>query len=321
MGYIWKSSMKQFYQTNTMTYNLMSFTGFKSILIFSLLLEGPKSYQELREFLQNHEYLHEKISVDAIRIYINSLREIGCNVIKKKYDGITKYSIDKHPFCLKLNDKQIKSLIKVYKAIVNSIEVTDLLALQQFFVKISEYVENDNLKMKLANISPIGNIDKSLINELLSYVNQNAEITIYYNSANSGKKNITLLADRLFIDNGKLYLAGYNSEYNNYSNFLVSKIIKIVSVNLNKKTLEIPNLVVRYKYISDDNQKLKLLKNEILIEDNKDFQIIEISSKNKFEILQRIMSLSSNCTVISPDNFRQYVLSILKQMKEGYIEG
>ena len=46
--------MKEFLKTNTVTYNLMSFTGFKSILIFSLLLEGPKSYSELQEILKNH---------------------------------------------------------------------------------------------------------------------------------------------------------------------------------------------------------------------------------------------------------------------------
>ena len=58
--------MKEFLKTNTVTYNLMSFTGFKSILIFSLLLDGPKSYSELQEILKNHEYLHEKISFDTL---------------------------------------------------------------------------------------------------------------------------------------------------------------------------------------------------------------------------------------------------------------
>ena len=312
--------MKQFLKTNTVTYNLMSFTGFKSVLIFSLLLDKPRSYQELQAFLENHEYLHEKVSVDTIRIYINSLKEIGCNVIKKRYDGITKYSIDKHPFCLNFSEKQIKSIIKVYKAIVNSIEISDLLALQAFFSKISKYVENETLKAKLLSISPINNIDKTLINDLMKYVEQNAELVIYYNSANSGKKNIKIIADKLHIDNSKLYLSGFNSEYENYSSFLVSKIIKIVSVNLNTKTIEMPEITVQYKYSTKDNQKHNLLENERLIEDGQNFQIIEIKSKNKFEILQRIMSLSSNCTVISPVDFRKYVLSILKQMKEGYIE-
>ena len=72
--------MKEFLKTNTITYNLMSFTAFKSILLFSLLVDGPKSYEEIQEYMANHEYLHEKISIDTLRIYFNSLREIGCKM-------------------------------------------------------------------------------------------------------------------------------------------------------------------------------------------------------------------------------------------------
>lgn len=313
--------MKQFLKTNTITYNLMSFTGFKSILIFSLLLEGPKSYQEIQTFLENHEYLNESVSVDSIRIYINSLKEIGCDVLKKRYDGVTKYSIVDHPFELKFTDKQIKSIIKVFKVISSSIEVQDLIALQHFFKKISAYVPNDALKSKLVSISPLNNIDEKLINDLISYVQNNSEITIYYNSANSGYKNINIIADRLYIENSKLYISGYNSEHGNYSSFLVSKIIKIVGVNIQNKKLEVPEIIVGYKYVKDDNEDFKLLDNEKIISTEGNVQTIEITSKNKFEIFQRVMSHSSKCTVLYPQEFRDYVISNLKQMKEGYIEG
>ena len=93
--------MKEFLKTNTVTYNLMSFTGFKSLLIFSLLLDGAKSYNELQEILENHPYLHETVSFDTLRIYLNSLREIGCKIVRKNDNGITRYAIDSHPFELK----------------------------------------------------------------------------------------------------------------------------------------------------------------------------------------------------------------------------
>ena len=136
----------------------MSFTGFKSILMFAFLLEGPKSYKDLQDFFAEHEYLHENISIDALRIYINSLREIGCEISKKNYDGITKYYIENHPFALTFSDEQVKSIIKVYKAISKSIEVSDLLALQKFFNKISNFVSNEDLKNKLLKTSPIRKI-------------------------------------------------------------------------------------------------------------------------------------------------------------------
>jgi len=298
----------------------MSFTAFKSILIFSELLEGPKSYKDLQEFMENHEYLHEKVSIDTLRIYINSLREIGCDVLKKTYDGVTKYSIQSHPFKLNFTDEQVNSIIKVFKAISKSIEVSDLISLQKFCGKISDYIDNDELKNKLQKISPIHNIKPNLIEDLISYTENNNEIVIYYNSGNTGRKNITVLADRLHITNGKLYLSGYNSEYQNYSDFLVSRILKIVSVNLHKKTLDIPEITVGYELVKEDNKEPEILKNEKIVKSDDNKALIEITSKNKFEIMQRIMSHSTNCTVLYPEDFRLYIVSNLKKMKEGYFE-
>lgn len=298
----------------------MSFTAFKSILLFSLLVESPKSYEEMQEFLENHEYLHERVSIDTLRIYINSLKEIGCNITKKTTDGIVRYSISSHPFLLKFDEKQIKSIIKIFKAISKNIDVSDLIILQKFFIKISEHVANDELKEKLQKLSPIANIDSQLIMELLKHAQNNAEITVFYNSKNTKKKNITILVDKLYISNGKLYIAGINSEYDTYSSFLVDKIIKIVSVNLEEKVLSIPELTVGYQYTKEDNENFELLENEKIVKKRKNVLTVEITSKSKFEITQRIMSLSFKCKVLYPEIYREYIISTLKKMKEGYIE-
>lgn len=310
--------MQEFLKTNTITYNLMSFTAFKSILLFSLLVDGPKSYKEMQEFMGNHEYLNESISIDTLRVYLNSLKAIGCNITRKTINGTTKYSIDSHPLILKFDEKQIKSIIKIYKAISKNIEVRDLIALQNFFSKIADYVDNKELKEKLQNISPISNIDFQLVLDLLKHAQNNNEISVYYNSENTGKKNITILVDKIYITNNKLYISGINSEYNTYSSFLVNKIIKINSVNLKEKTLTTPELTVGYQYSKDDNEIFELLENEKIIEEKNNILTIEITSKNKFEITQRIMSHSMKCKVLYPQDYKEHIISTLKRMKEGY---
>lgn len=312
--------MKEFLKNNTVTYNLMSFTGFKSILLFSLLTTGPKSYEELQECFRNNEYLHENISKDTLRIYFNSLKQIGCSIKRINDNGVTKYSITSHPFVLKISDKQAKSIIKIFKAISKSIEVSDLIALQKFFDNISQYVTNEKLKEKLKNISPLCNINPQLIEDLINYAQNNTEITVYYNSKISGKKNITILVDKLSITNGKLYLYGFNSEYQNYSSFLVSKIIKIVSINIQHKTIDIPEITTGYEYTKDDNEQFELCEGEKIVSENNNKIIIELTSKSKFEIIQRIMFLSNKCKVLYPGNIKNEVIANLKKMKEGYIE-
>lgn len=312
--------MKEFMKTNTITHNLMSFTGFKSILIFSLLLDGPKSYDDLKKSIQNHIYLNETISIDALRIYINSLREIGCKISRTSKNGITRYSIDSHPFELKITDEQTKSIIKVYKAISNSIDLSDLMAFQSFFEKISPFVQNEDLKMKLQKISPLKNINQQIIKDLIEYSKNKNEITILYNSpASKKKKNIDILVDKLSINNQKLYLYGYNSEHKNYSGFLVSRILKIVSVNLKKPKLQCPEFIVGYELSKEPGDNLELLNCEKIVKNEDNKIIIEITSKNKFDIIQRIMSYSNKCKVLYPEEFKSDILSCLNKMKEDYI--
>jgi len=312
--------MKEFLKSNTVTYNLMAFTAFKSILIFSLLTESPKTYAQIQEAILNHEYLHEQMSVDTIRNYINTLKEVGCNIVctKEQYGPMT-FSIANHPFELNISEKQVKSILKIYKAISKSIDVHELIALHNFFNKISTYIKNEELKLKLQNISPLNNIDQELIKDLIEYSANNAEITILYNSPNSGHKQITILADKLEIINGKLYLFGISSEYNTYSRFLVYKILEILNVNLNNKTIDIPDIVVGYEYTKDDNENLELLDNETIVKQDGNKYLIELTSKSKFDIMQRILYHMDKCKVLYPANIKSEVITTLKKMKEGYI--
>ncbi len=312
--------MKQFYKTNTITHNLIAHTGFKSLIIFQLLVEAPRSYEEIKTAIQEHEYLHEQLSTDALRIYINTLKSYGCCVRRYSENGVYKYFIDSHPFELSLSDAHVKSIIKIYKSLSKSIDVEDLIALQSFFTKISKYITNEDLKTKLNNISPISNIETKLIRQLISYCENNTEITIYYNSPVSGHKNITVLTDKVTIENGKLYIYGVSSEHKNYAKFLVSRIIKIVSINLANKTLESPEIIVGYEYTKDTNEEFELLENEKIISSSENKLVIEITSKSKFELVQRIMFLSKKCKVLYPKDFKSDIIATLKKMKEGYLE-
>ena len=310
--------MKEFMKNKKITYNLMSFTGFKSLLIFTLLLEGPKSYEQLKYSIENHEYLHESVSIDTLRVYLNSLRKIGCKISRKSINGITYYSIDTHPFELKINENQAKSILKIYTAISKSIEISDLICLQNFFEKFSKYITNEDLKIKLKNISPLNNIPHEIINDLLYYAKTHTEIIILYNSLNSGKKNINILVDKLEITNGKLYVCGINSEHNNYSSLLVSKIIKIIGVNIKETKLNVPTLTVKYELYKKDLSNFEPLSCEKIINEDENKLIVEIKSQNKFEITQRILSLTNHCKVIEPQNFKEEIINHLIQMKEGY---
>ena len=91
--------MKEFIKTKKVTYNLMSFTAFKALVLFAELAQSPKSYKEICDIFYNHPYLREQISIDTLRVYINSLKRLGCEVKRVKgEDKESRYVITKHPF-------------------------------------------------------------------------------------------------------------------------------------------------------------------------------------------------------------------------------
>ena len=310
--------MKEFMKTKKVTYNLMSFTGFKSMLLFSYLLEAPRSYEEIKQYFMENEFIHESISIDTLRVYINSLERLGCEIKRGKKAEGSKYKLLKHPFELALTDNQIKSLIKVFKTIVKTIDVEDLLSITKFFDKISHGITNTELKLTLENISPLKKLNSDILESLINACRRNDEITILYNSPASGAKKIDILAEKLTILNNKVYLQGISPQYpDSKARLLVSRILEQPVIKLTKTiTQNIEPLVITCE-IYDNN--IPLEDNEKVISNDDDKRLIEITSDNKFLTTQRILSMGSSCKVLEPESFRNEIYSVLKKMKEEYI--
>lgn len=311
--------MKEFVKTQKVTYNLMSFTGFKALLIFSMLTEGPKSFEEIAYGIENHPYLHEKISTDTIRVYINSLKRIGCIVKRiKRDDKISRYMIVEHPFELRLTQQQLQAVIKVYKTLVESMDIKDLLYMDNLFEKIGKYIKNEDFILKMRKISMLNGINKELLTELLDCCDKKLQVVIEYNSPSSGLKDIELITDRIDISNGKIYLCGYGFEYEQDGIFLLNRIKGIKEIKLNRDELkQKKELKVLYK-IKLENSTYTPSKNEIIVNQNKKEVVIEHTTTNTFLLKQKLLELGPNCTILEPESFKNEFIELLNGMKAGY---
>lgn len=314
--------MKEFIKNQKVTYNLMSFTGYKALLLFSLLTEGPKSYEEICEYFFNHPYLREKISIDTLRVYINSLRRIGCEVKRFRGDDkISRYVITAHPFELKLSDEQIQSVIKIYKSIVKNMDVKELLSMERFFEKIGSYIKNDDFIADIRKISMLRDIDKKLLEDLLDCCDRKEQIVIQYNSPNSGEKSIELIADKIDSSNRKIYLYGTGFEYMQYGSFLVSRIKKINEIKVEKTIPEnLKEFRITYT-LECSPDKLNPADNEKIIEKHNNYAVIEMKTSNDFLAKQKLLEYGPICKVLEPESFKNDFIKLLKDMKAGYYCG
>lgn len=313
--------MQEFLINNTVNCNLMSLTGYRTLVILRALMESPKTNDEINDYLFNDQYIKEKFSSDTLRIYINSLRRIGCEITSANKSNNKKYVLVSHPFDYDISKSQIKALSKVYKNFYDKIEVKEVINVENFFRKLSNSVKNENTRDLLNNISMLKGVNKDILNDLLIHCKNKNQITILYNSPQSGKKEIELIADKLSFKANKLserlYLWGDNLTHKEYSYFALDRILKICSINISKSKEDFSTTQVIYElyghndsYIPSSNEKiLRKAENKLTI---------EITSKNEFNLMQKFLYMAGDCKIIEPEDFKTKLLEKLKKMEKSY---
>jgi len=310
--------MKEFIKNNKVTYNLMSFTAFKTLLIFSLLIEAPRSYQNIIDYFENHDFINEKIAIDTIRVYINSLKRAGCVITKTKRSEGSKFVLESHPFELTMTDDQIKTLTKVYKMISKTLDISELILLEKFLQKLVINIKNEKFAEAITRVSVLSGLDLNLLEELSSHCRKSNQIVLSYNSPRSNKTKVELICEKLGLENGKVYLYGTNVEHKQSSYFPVSRIIGVDEIKLQKNTdLKLEDITIKYE-ITTNLPELQLKSFEKLLSTDKNKTIIEATYSNKFVLTQRILSFGSNCKVLEPKSFVNEIVETLKQMRAGY---
>ncbi len=307
--------MQEFLTNNKVSCNLMSLTGYRTLVIFAALLSGPKSSNEINDCLFNNQYIKERFSGDTLRIYINSLRSIGCEITRADRANSKRYSLISHPFAYNIPKLQLKAISSLYKNIYEELDLKEIIIIEDFFKKISEKLINDYTKNFLQNISVLKNVDRSILNDLLLHCKNKNQIVFLYNSPKTGEKMIEIIADKLSFKSNKLYLWGNNFTHNEYSYFLVERILEICNIKFFKTKERFPFIKIIYE-IYDLNYKLET--DEKIIEKTKNKMIIETNAQNEFNVMQRILYLSNNCKVLKPESFKIKLMNKLKTMEKNY---
>ncbi len=298
----------------------MSFTGFKSLVLFSYLLEAPRSYDEICEYFLAHPYLREKISIDTLRVYITSLKRVGCSVKRERVNGVSRYSIISNPFELTVSPDQLASLIKVYKIISKDLTVEELLDIELFMNKLANKIKNPEIIQAFSKVSLLKGIDIEILKELILITAKNQQIVILYKSPRSGTKPVEVITSGLKIENGKIYLCGYSLKYKQDATYILNRIAKIQEIKLRKTEVQKNIQIVGVEYFGDISN-LELEDNEKIVSQKSTSVVIEISSSNEFSIVQRVLSFTDNAKILYPESFKRNFIEKLKKMKAGYYIG
>ncbi len=304
----------------------VSVTALRIISILDMLLKEPLSDSEINQKLQENIKDSRALSKDTICIYINTLRAIGCEILRPTKNNEYKYILKSNPFKLNFSQEEINSLIEVRKYISTlgnwklAVEMDDLFCqlhkqMNQESKKLFTFLKKADLcrEIDIKNFSQ----DIDLIEK---YCNENQNIMILYNSPNSGEKEIVIKAEKLTLENGSFYIWGYSYDINETTYLRLDRIkaIKLINLKENNKALNNKALEVKYKLAKNSTFLFVPSGYEIILEENDKEFFIQAQVSNKFKFIQGILSYGSSCTIISPESIKMEIIYKLKKMTEAY---
>ncbi|NLF82804.1 MAG: WYL domain-containing protein [Candidatus Gastranaerophilales bacterium] len=311
-------------ETNLRNLDNKSITALRIISILNLLLECPCDDEMINSRLCEQINEIKALSEDTLCIYLNTLRVLGCEITRPAKRNDYKYILKSHPFNISLSKDEIETLIEIRKYISFLGDWKTALYVDKLFKTLSDSFseETKTFFFESKRQSLVREIDSNNffheINQLENYCKQNKKLTLVYDSPESGVKNITIIADKINMENGTFYLRGYNEELETTMYLRLDRILDIKSVSMQTMDIQPKYTVVRYKIKGISPLSLNISDDESIIEKNDDEITIEALVSNKFKFFQKILSYANNCTIIDPPQIRDEFIKKLEHMLTLY---
>ncbi|MCQ2754971.1 MAG: WYL domain-containing protein [bacterium] len=295
----------------------ISLTGLRALAILGLLMGRDRSLEEIREIFIKNSILEKGSSNDILRIDMNTLKAMGCDISRASQKTDYKYRLGNHPFALDFKEEQIAALKKVYKKVCEKASLNKLIEYHKFFKRISNHIYNENSKQALLGISILKSHNIELLEELTRDCEEKRIVTLYYERPTSRteiKKEV--LAQKLEYKNDKFYLYGYDANINEPTVLNIKRVKKIVSRRKNNGNIQ--EKTFKVKFLLKNVSASFLEENEIITELIGDKCVIEGTYHNEFLAIQRMLFFGPDCTVLEPKEFREEVVTKLKEMRRMY---
>lgn len=296
----------------------ISTTGYRTLLILRLLLQKDRTLEDLISLLKADNVVSKKLSKDTVRVAINTLRKIGCEIPRPSRTNNYRYKIVSHPFVLLVSDAQFSALIKLRELLCEKYSWDKVLLINDLYSKIFSLTDSSEQIAQVENTKALANVDRNLLLELTNKKLINKKIEIEYNSVKCGREVLKVVPLKFTFENGKLYLVCYNFKYQHNSILNVERIMKILSINLLENYENNMTYEVIYKLKNSSFKTFEMKDNEEIVDKNKDSITVKATVLNEFLFIQRILLFANDVQVISPASFKEKILNKLMLIKRGY---
>ncbi len=296
--------------------NQVSLTGVRALVLLTLLLDEPKTFEEIKQAFINLKIMEPDSSDDIIRIDLNTLRNIGCEITRAGSKTNYKYKLLEHPFALKLSKDEIGVLHKVYNKMRSYAGIEIILKFDEFIRKIAAHVMDEEAREALCGISMLKDFDVKFVKDLLNDCKEKRILTLNYKKPGEQANEKVVSAQRLVVQNDNIFLYCYDFKRKESVTLNIKRILSIISRERGNNDINIKTIDV--KFFLKNSCILDTDENEQIVENLPDGKLIIGKYYNEFLAIQRILSFGADCTVIEPTDFRAKVIEKLKSMRGVY---
>lgn len=295
----------------------ISMTAARAIIMLLSLLQGPKSYEEIRQNIIDCGLVGKELSIDTIRIDINTLKMLGCEITKATKTNDHKYGLITHPFKLKMTTDELNTLIKIYDKIVKTAEVSKILTFHKLLNKLAALVDDNAIKEKLLNVSVLNHENIEIIEKFTKIEKKHNRVKIAYQPPYSNDTyEYDICIEKLGMRNGKLYVYCFNHSTEKRSFLNVSRIKEVIDTKFDRDSGIGLDIIVKFRLKKGGNYELE--DNETIIEQDENYLIVVGKYFNDFIAFQRMMHLADDCTVLEPESIKEKVIEKLMEMRAIY---
>lgn len=296
--------------------NQISLTGVRSLLLLSSLMKNPMSLDEIKAKFIEYGIMEQSHSNDIIRIDLNTLRTMGCEITRASAKTGYKYVLLKHPFSFDITPEEMSLFKKVYKKIKDRANIKTLIEYDTLFKKLASHVTDNDIKEELYGISALKYFNIDFVNELDNDCTENKILKLIYQKPDMEESEKEVLAQKIVFQNDKIYLYGFDIAKREAVVLNIARIKSIISRMLNDGGIEVKTTHIKFFLKNSDISVLE--DGETIVEQQDNGCIVEGKYHNEFVAAQRILSFGPNCTVLEPQEFREMIIRKLLEMRTNY---
>ena len=298
----------------------ISITGYRTLLILKSLMVRSYTIDELVEILKNDSITNKAVSKDTVRIAINTLKSVGCKILRPNKANNYKYQLIKHPFSLKISDKELKTFTMLRDKIAEKIKYDYVFKMNYLYEKLISLTLNEEQIDYVNNTQPLKKINKKILKDITNQQIIGKKVQIKYLSPNFGEEDIEVIPQKITYESGKIYLRCYIFKYETNSLLNVERILKINSIDMFNIYNKNSSYKVVYELCGNSKNIFKVQKNEKIISGNTNSIKVEALVDNEFLFIQRLLLFGTDFKIISPDFFREKLIDKIKLIQKGYKE-